>query len=82
METKKESMFEIVIGSFGTWHFTIRKKRANGFYETPFVIEGAMVTDMDKQNIWLRGTDGVEYLVSKKRISKFEPLERNEIKTE
>lgn len=63
------------LGDFGRWKFYKRIKVKGEYYDVGFDIEGAMVTETDLKNIWLRGTDGQEYPVPKKNIREFEPIE-------
>lgn len=56
------------LGDFGRFIFTIYKK---GRPVTPFDIEGALVVESDMKNVLLLGTDGVKYLITRKRIKGF-----------
>lgn len=66
--------YRFELGDFSRFVFTIRRMRPCGIYETPFDIEGAEVVAIDAKNIWLVGTDEIEYLVSKSRVTLFIPM--------
>lgn len=60
-------------GMFGRFAWKI-KKRINGeLCDMGYNIEGAMIKDMDKNYLWLLGTDGQVYVAPKKAVT-FEPM--------
>jgi hypothetical protein len=64
------------IGQFGRFEFTIRKKKGNKFFVTYFIHYGTII-DADPLNIEIVDCDDKHWIISKRRIIKFDEETKN-----